>query len=434
MDGKVLVSQLKKLRDVNRAKDIKQLTHSVFPGPHCPLFGAMLAIRSIDDAYMLVVGTEECTYYTKSTTMNPMFGGFTSRCYSVVMNHHDVTFGSHTKIEKAFEELVEELNNMTAPKAVFLVSTCLGEIIGDDIDAMAADFSEKYGIHVVPVHTEHFKSESHMPGIANSISACLHMMKGVAKGDTVNVLGQRMGSFNSTELFRVLTKAGVRAGMALPGGCSVAQIEQAACAKVNIVVDGTALNLAKGMQEKFGTPYVLFERFVAPDDILYAYGELFRYLNLPLPDEVSALHKKTVQLVADAKPNLADIRYIYGNTPLPIYEFNAFMISVGMIPELIQTVELPEKPHKHLDYILENSDPYVVKTANIAPLQYVYDELQPHLYLGHEYAERLRQKGISLVRSDRAAMMLGYEVTDFILKELQRASAESKELKKERII
>ncbi|MCL2226383.1 MAG: nitrogenase component 1 [Oscillospiraceae bacterium] len=428
MIGKELISQMKKLRDVERAKDIRQLTYSIFPGPHCPLMGAMLAVRSIKDACMMVVGTEECTYYTKSTTMNNMFGGMDSPCFSVVMNYHDVAFGSHKKIEEAFAELMSEYT----PKAVFLISTCLGEIIGDDIDAMAETFSKQYGIHVAPVHTEHFKSENHIPGIANAVTACLHMMKDMPKGNGINVLGQRFGSFSSTELFRVLSKAGCEVGMALPGGCSVSQIETAASAKVNIVVDATALELAKGMKESFGTPYVRFERFAAPADIFKAYTELFGYLEASLPSEVEDLHKQAVETVGDAKPSLKNVRYIYGNTPLPTYEFNAFMVSMGMIPQLIQTVELPEKPHEYLDYILENSDPYVVKSANIAPLQYVYDEMKPHLYLGHEYALRLRQKGISLVRTDQASAMLGFEVTQVVLSELTRAAAEAKELEKER--
>ena len=503
MKGKELIGQLKKLRDVERPKDIRQLTHAVFPGPHCPLFGAMLAIRSIKDASMLVVGTEECTYYTKSTTMNTMFGGMESRCYSVVMNHHDVTFGSKDKIERAFAELMEELDKRPLPtmghphgagghphgvgghthgagghphgvgghphgagghphgagghphgagghphsvgghphgmgghpasRAVFLVSTCLGEIIGDDIDAMAEQFREEYGIHVVAVHTEHFKSENHMPGISNAISACLDMMQDVPRGETVNVLGQRMGSIHSTELYRILARAGVKVGMALPGGCSVGQIETAPSAKVNIVVDGTALKLAKAMKKRFGTPYVRFERFVSPEHIHSAYESLFTHLQLPLPGELLKKREKALEMVEKAKENLAGVRYFYGNTPLPVYESNAFMVSLGMIPLLIQTVEVPEENDADFKQILVHSDPYVVKTANIAPLQYVYDELRPHLYLGHEFALRLLEKGISLVRSDAAAMMLGYEVTEMILTELQRAAAEAKELEKERI-
>ena len=72
---------------------------------------------------------------------------------------------------------------------------------------------------------------------------------------------------------------------------------------------------------------------------------------------------------------------------------------------------------------------YVTKTANIAPLQYIYDVLHPMLYLGHEYAARLRAKGIALVRTDGAGNMLGYEVTTFVVRALCSAAKEARALR-----
>ena len=81
--------------------------------------------------------------------------------------------------------------------------------------------------------------------------------------------------------------------------------------------------------------------------------------------------------------------------------------------------------------ILQYTDPYVCKAANIAPLQYVYDILSPYLYLGHEFGNRLRQKGIAIVHSDRASGMLGFEVTGYLLQQLVKSVREAKEYRKE---
>lgn len=64
------------------------------------------------------------------------------------------------------------------------------------------------------------------------------------------------------------------------------------------------------------------------------------------------------------------------------------------------------------------------------PLQYVYDALHPMLYLGHEYANRLRQKGIALVRTDRAGSMLGFETTGYAVQALMTAAQEARTLRK----
>ena len=61
------------------------------------------------------------------------FGGLNGRCVSVALDGHDVTFGCVQKVTDAFAEMMEEHH----PRAVFLVTTCVVEIIGDDIDALA---------------------------------------------------------------------------------------------------------------------------------------------------------------------------------------------------------------------------------------------------------------------------------------------------------
>ena len=66
MNGQELLSRMKRLGEVDSVKQVTQLTTAMFPGPHCPLMGAMMAVRGIRDGVMLVVGTDECTYYTKT--------------------------------------------------------------------------------------------------------------------------------------------------------------------------------------------------------------------------------------------------------------------------------------------------------------------------------------------------------------------------------
>ena len=213
MDGKELVEKLAKLSQVQSIKDIPQLTHALFPGTHCPLMGAAMAVGGIKDSLIVVVGTDECTYYTKSMTIHSeKFGGIDGRCVSVVLDDHDVTFGSAEKVQGAFKEIIEEYR----PQCVFLVTTCVIEIIGDDFDAISEGLSELYGIPVLPVHTEHFKCEDHLPGLERTITVCAEMMKSCDCDNSVNLLGQRMGDFATTELYAMLQKAGVKSVCSCP--------------------------------------------------------------------------------------------------------------------------------------------------------------------------------------------------------------------------
>ena len=427
MDGNELLGRLNRLSRVQTIKDIPQLTTALFPGTHCPLMGAAMIAGGIKDCLLVIVGTDECSYYTKSLTLSDRYGGINGRCVSVVLNSHDVTFGSAESMHKAFKEIVAEYR----PKCVMLVTTCVIEVIGDDYDAIAEELTKQYSIPVMAVHTEHFKCEDHFPGFERAITVCQSIMQPQEGDGSVNVLGQRFGDFADTELYTLLQKSGVKIGVQLPSGCTSDDIRHAPAAKVNIVVNDIALPLAQAMQEQYNIPYVYFNRFAAPEKILQAYQHLFDYLELPLPAEVSAKFDECKALEQKTMPVVQGVPYIFGNTQYDCFELNSYLCRLGLVPQLIQSNKLREEHFEDIKDILGTTDPYVCKAANIAPLQYVYDVLHPWIYIGHEFGERLRRKGIAQLHSDPAGKMLGFECNTFLLKILQQAVADAKVFRKE---
>lgn len=427
MDGNELLGRLNRLSRVQTIKDVPQLTTALFPGTHCPLMGAAMIAGGIDDCLLVIVGTDECSYYTKSLTISERYGGIGGRCVSVVLDSHDVTFGSTESMHKAFTEIVEEYQ----PKCVMLVTTCVIEVIGDDYDAIAEELTRKYQLPVMAVHTEHFKCEDHFPGFERALTACQRIMQPQEGDGSVNVLGQRMGNFADTELHRLLAAAGVKIGVQLPSGCTTEEIRRAPAAKVNIVVHDIALPLAQAMQEQYGIPYVYFNRFAAPEKILRAYQHLFNYLELPLPAEVDAMFTACKEQEEQLRPLVQGVPYIYGNTQYDCFELNSYLCSLGLVPQLIQSNHLREDNSADIQRILANTDPYICKAANIAPLQYVYDVLHPWFYMGHEFGDRLRAKGIALLHSDPAGKMLGFECSSFLLQAVAKAVSAAKRFREE---
>ena len=427
MDGNELLGRLNRLSRVQTIKDIPQLTTALFPGTHCPLMGAAMIAGGIKDCLLIIVGTDECSYYTKSLTLSERYGGINGRCVSVVLNSHDVTFGSVESTHKAFKEIVAEYQ----PKCVMLVTTCVIEVIGDDYDAIAEELTKQYSIPVMAVHTEHFKCEDHFPGFERAITACQSIMQPQEGDGSVNVLGQRFGDFADTELYALLTKSSVKIGVQLPSGCTSDDIRHAPAAKVNIVVNDIALPLAQAMQEQYNIPYVYFNRFAAPEKILQAYQHLFAYLELPLPAEVNTKFDECKALEQKTLPVVQGVPYIFGNTQYDCFELNSYLCRLGLVPQLIQSNKLRQEHFEDIKGILATTDPYVCKAANIAPLQYVYDALHPWIYIGHEFGERLRRKGIAQLHSDPAGKMLGFECNTFLLKILQQAVADAKVFRKE---
>lgn len=427
MDGNELLGRLNRLSRVQTIKDVPQLTTALFPGTHCPLMGAAMIAGGIEDCLLVIVGTDECSYYTKSLTISERYGGIGGRCVSVVLDSHDVTFGSTESMHKAFQEIMEEYQ----PQCVMLVTTCVIEVIGDDYDAIAEELTRKYQLPVMAVHTEHFKCEDHFPGFERALTACQRIMQPQEGDGSVNVLGLRMGNFADTELHRLLAAAGVQIGVQLPSGCTPEEIRRAPAAKVNIVVHDIALPLAQAMQEQYGIPYVYFNRFAAPEKVLQAYQHLFNYLELPLPAEVDAMFKECKEQEEQLQPLVQGVPYIYGNTQYDCFELNSYLCSLGLVPQLIQSNHLREDNFADIQSILEHADPYICKAANIAPLQYVYDVLHPWFYMGHEFGDRLRAKGIALLHSDPAGKMLGFECSSFLLQAVAKAVSAAKRFREE---
>ena len=414
-------SRLVRLSQVSMMKQVEPLSYALFPGYHCPLMGAMLTIGKIRDAVMLVIGPDECTYYTKMATSD---GGRMAaegcKIVSVVLDQHDVTFGCKESITEAFQELSEEYH----PQCVFMVTTCVPEVTGDDVESMAEVFRREYGFPVLVVHAENFKTDDHMPGIEHTMTGCLGLMEPKPCNDSVNILGLRLGDFSKTEVCRILKESDVPIGMSLPGNCSVADIQNAAAAKVNLVVHPVGLPLAKAMHEKFGIPYVDFERFSAPDRIMRAYEQLFALLRKPLPEQLHSLYEAAVQRSEAAAPVLKGLTYFSGNTALCNFELHAFLTELGMEPVLLQISDLEEIDRPWREIILSHCDPYVTRAANMGALGYMYPVLRPDLNIGAGTGPEMRAVGTVMVRMMNAYNMLGFEVNQMVIAAMLKAAAE----------
>lgn len=408
LDGNKMLSRMKRLSQVSSMKQVKPSSYALFPGYHCPLMGAMLTIKEIEDTVMVVIGPDECAYYTQLATSGGAMQAKGCTIVSVVLDQHDVTFGCQQKMDAAFAELMEEY----APKAVYLVTTCVVEVTGDDIDAMAEGYTAEYGLPVIVVHAENFKTDDHLPGIEHTLDASLDVMEPQPKASTVNVLGLRLGDFEKTEVCRFVKAAGYEVGMMLPGKSDAETIRTAPKAACNIVVHPVGLPLAKAMQKKFGTPYVVFERYADPERILSCYKTLFSVLGKDIPGEVNALYHAACDKVDNARAVLQGKTYISGNTALCNWELHAFMAGkICVKPQLLQISDMDEDSAAFREELLSVCDPLVTRAANIGAMRFIYPVLRPDFNIGAGSTMDMMKLGIAPVRMMNAYNILGFETT-----------------------
>lgn len=369
-----MISQVKKLGDIRSAKNIPAPSYNGARCEHCPLHTARRTTQKIQGTVTLVLGIAECASYIKNAGG---IGEDENTLFNVVLDWNDVTFGCAGKLRRAFDELMQEYE----PKAVFIITTCVPEITGDDVDSLAEVFRSQYGIAVGVVHTEHFKTAQVSAGTQNAIGACIEMMKFTDKDASVNILGQGKKDFSDTELSKVLKAAEVEIGVYIPD-CSVEELAHASKAKWNIVVDSNAILLGQEMEQRFHIPYITFGEHIYPQRILEVYKYLFQCLEKPMPAAVMRAYEKACGEVAHIRKAVSGTGYFCEHTEFPTFELNAFLCELGMVPQLIVTQEFPGKDNADLQTILQNSDPYVVQRISKETMQTLSNELKPDRLLG----------------------------------------------------
>jgi len=406
---------LNKLNEIKTDKDIKSLSHAVYPGTHCPLFGVVLTASYIKEMPLIVVGTNECTYYTKTFAYHRQHGN--DKVYSVVLKENDVVFGGEKKVANAVKQIVE----LEDAKAVMIVSTCVPELIGEDYSALAHELQSEMKIPVFSVNTEHYSTNSHILGMKRALKSLTAAMEKQDCIDGVNILGHRHKDVGETELLKILAKNSININSVIPSKCDLESIKIAPKSKLNVVTDMVAIDLAEEMKSLFGTEYIYFDKHMNNDIIEKNYKKLSEILNIDLNEELTEKKDEYNRLFEICKNNASGKRFIYGNTPMMAFETVDFLNDLGMKPHFVQVRELYEQDESFKENLLnKGNNPYISRIANIAPLRELYVEMEADVYVGHENPMLLRQKGISQITFDEHAQKIGFELPIGIMKSLIR--------------
>lgn len=404
---------LNKLDEINDDKDIKSLSHAIFPGTHCPLFGVALTASYIKNMPLVVVGTSECTYYTKNFAYHRQKGK--DSVYSISLKEKDVVFGAQKKVEKAIKQIIEIEN----PDAIMIVTTCVPELIGEDYSSIEYSLSEEVDIPIFVVNTEHFKCNSHIPGMTRALKSLGSAMSKSETQEGVNILGHRQAEVEKTELVKILKDNDIKINTVIPSKCDIEDIKNASSAKLNIVTDMIALDLAEYMKKKFDIDYIYFDKHMNKEIIFKNYEKLGEILDINLNEKLTEERKIYDELFLSLSEILKNKKLIYGNTPMMAFETVDFLSDLGTIPLFVQVRELYEQDKVFKENLIKKGyNPYISRIANIAPLRHLYDTIGADLYIGHENPMLLKEKGLMQITLDSHAQKIGYELPIGMMKDL----------------
>ena len=334
--------------DKNQAKDAKAkkkgCSKPLTPGAAaggCAFDGAKIALQPITDVAHLIHAPLACEGNSWDNRGAGSSGSdLWRRSFTTDLTELDVVMGQgEKKLFKAIREIVER----HAPPAIFVYSTCVTALIGDDIEAVCKRAGERFGLPVVPVNAPGFVGSKNLGNKLAGEALIDHVIGTVEPDDVSETDINILGEFNLAGEFwmvkPLLDKLGMRVRACIPGDARYLDVAAAHTARATMMVCSTALiNLARKMEERFGIPF--FEgSFYGVSDTSDALRQLARLLvdrgaDAGLIDRTEALiaeeEARVWQRLAAYRPRLQGKRVLLNTGGVKSWSVVAALQEVGL--------------------------------------------------------------------------------------------------------
>lgn len=226
----------------------------------CAFEGAQISLFPYADAVHLVHGSMTClgsSWETRTTRTSWQGRDFTQMGFATDISVNDVIFSGEKKLTGAIAYIIE----LYAPDAVFVYSTCVTALIGDDIDLVCKRSAEKYGIPFIPVHAPGFVGSKNLGSRLGGEAVLRHLI-GTKEPDKItpfdiNLIGEYNVTGDMWQYSPLLEELGIRILSSLSGDGRVAAIRTAHRAKLNVIVCAKSLiSLTRKMKDKYRIPWI----------------------------------------------------------------------------------------------------------------------------------------------------------------------------------
>ncbi|BAS56404.1 nitrogenase iron-molybdenum cofactor biosynthesis protein NifE [Leptolyngbya boryana CZ1] len=286
-------------KDQKKNKSCTQVAQPGAAQGGCAFDGAMIALVPIADVAHLVHGPIACAgnswgsrgSLSSGETLYKM--GFTTD-----ITENDVIFGGEKRLYKAIAEVQQRYQ----PAAVFVYSTCVTALIGDDLDAVCQKAAEKFGVPVVPVNSPGFVGSKNL-GNRIGGESLLDYVVGTGEPEyttpyDINLIGEYNIAGEMWGVLPLFEKLGIRVLAKITGDARYKEITYAHRAKLNVMICSKALiNMGRKMEERYGIPYI--------EESFYGIADMNRCLrNIAAKIGDANLQERVELLIADETAKL----------------------------------------------------------------------------------------------------------------------------------
>lgn len=382
---------------------LKKADRSFAQGLQCQQINSMAALMSLDDAVFIAHSPQGCVGCT-TLAVDQYRVGQAHRGVKKIKNPHiivsnldqkSVIFGGENKLRESVKKAVDRYH----PKLIFIFASCASGVIGDDIDAIAADLQRENEAIIIPIHCEGFKSKICASGFDAafiSINKYILKQKKLPKQENlVNLFAPVTISYaDQKEMERMLGLLGIETNY-IPFYSSLEKIQKipAAIASTSIC-KVFADEFMKTLEEDYDIPY---SHTVMPIGMRNT-DKWFRGIAKVVGKEAEAEaiiekeHKRILPLVEAIKARLQGKRvFICGGTGRS-FAAAALIDDFGMELVGLETPTYDADAQVDIEYLNGIHKDFVIDIANMQPFEQVnlVKKIKPDVFIGvPEWAAKL---------------------------------------------
>lgn len=275
-------------------------------GESCAFDGAAIVLMPIADAAHVVHGPIACCGNAwAGRGVHSTAGDFHRRGFTTDITELDIVFGAEEKLAVAVREIVAS----EQPAAVFVYSTCVTGLIGEDLDAACAKLAVELSVAVVPVHAPGFVGPKNLGNRIAGEALLDHVIGTAEPADTTPTDITLIGEYNvagDLDLVEpLLRECGIRVLSRITGNARFEEIRWAHRSKLSVTVCSRALvNVAASLQRRWGVPNVEVS-FFGPTEVARSLRAIAAALEEASPDS-RGVAERVERVIASQEASIAE--------------------------------------------------------------------------------------------------------------------------------
>ena len=322
---------------------------------NCMPLGAVIAFRGVAGAMSLVHGSQGCSTYMRLNCVEHFNEPLDIASSS--LNEKQTIHGGEANLKKA----LDNMRRVYAPSVVGVLTTCLAETMGEDLDRILRDYAGEHdmqGLDIIPVTTPSYGG-SHTEGYWAAVKAIVaYYARPTESHRKINVIVPHISPADIREIKRILGLMGLEYVL-LPdysltldrpyggkyqkipeGGTKPEEIAAMPGAPLTIQFGETCPdNLSPGLwlQQEYGVPLVTLPLPTGIGAMDQFMEILVKITGRPVPEELSRERGWLLDAMADAHKICAEGRPVIYGEPETVNAQVRFALEVGAIPSVIAT-------------------------------------------------------------------------------------------------